>query len=372
MGTITNQELTDLINESETGVETPETQPENTPTPQNEAPQPETAPAAEKTPEALTFNLDEELQKISNGEIKTQDELKAILGKTKELGTLEAKLKNFEDENTSLKAKVATDPFANDLARKLNDMYKSGANQSQVDAFIRINKVENIDALSPVEAKKLELQIKQGLSAEEAEQYVTGTYKLVAEDPNDNDELAKIKLEEIRLKVDANASREFLKTHKAEVSAVPVDNSQIEAQKKQEDFQKHITDLTPLVKNVSNILAFKDINVNGKDGEAAFKMDLELSDESKASLEPALMDYISKNGANIPNTEEGIAHIKTVGENILVLQNWKNWLANATNTREKAVRAEYHNPSTPNRGTDNPNQGKTSKEELADWLLANG
>lgn len=322
-------------------------------------------------PAAPVFNLDEELQKLTGGEIKSKDDLVQILGKSKGLGELEAKLKTFEDENLDLKAKVSVDPFANDMARKLNALYQANAPQNTIDAFIRINRVESIDDLSPLEAKKLELQIKEGLSAEEAEDYIKGTYKLEQDDPEDDSELVKMKHDALRLKVDSNASKEFLKTHKADVSQAPIDESAKVAEKQQEDFKAHVNTLIPIVKNLSNVFAFKDINVNGKDGEAAFKMDLDLSDESKASIEPALMDYINKNGANIPNTQEGIDHLKTVGENILVLQNWKTWLATATNSREKTVRAEYHNPSTPDRGKDNPNVGKTSQQELGEWLLEN-
>lgn len=370
MAEVSQQDLIDTIN----GVEPePVNTPQNTDQPPVNGDQPNPAPVPEpdKSNPAPTFNLDEELAKLSNGEIKTKDELAAILGRAKEYDSLEAKFKTYESENTDLKAKVSVDPFANDFSRKLNEFYKVGADQHVIDAFMRINRVENIDDLSPLEARKLELQIKEGLTPEEASQYIDGTYKLKAEDEENPSDLQKAKHEEIRLKVDSNASKEFLKTHKAQASQIPTDPTVAKAQEQESLKAKHVESLLPFAKNVSQQIAFKDINVNGKDGEAAFKMDFNLSDESKASLEPALVDYISKNGMNIPNTQEGVDHLKTVAENILVLQNWKRWIADATNTREKSVREEYHNPSSVNRGKDNPNPGKTSVEELGDWLLQN-
>lgn len=374
MSGITEQALSDLILESQGEPTSQQEQVTETPTaPVTEAPITPEAPKAEtlETPTQPTFNLDEELQKLTGGEIKSKDQLSEILGKTKGLSELEARLKTFEDENTSLKAQVNTSPFANDTIKKLNDLYSKNVPQHTIDAFMRINKVENIDDLQPLEARKLALQIKEGLSSEEAEDYINGTYKLVASDPDDDGEVAKVKIETLRLKLDSNADKEFLKTHKADVSREPVDANQKQVEQQQQDLQKHVATLQPIVKNISNELAFKDININGKEGEAAIKMDFDLTPESKESLEPALLDYIAKNGANIPNNQEGIDHLKTVGNNILVLQNWKKWISDATNNTDKRVRAEYHNPTTPNRGNDNPTPGKTSKDELAQWVLEN-
>lgn len=334
---------------------------------------PTPAPNAEptKAPETPTFNLAEELQKTTNGEVKSAEELSEILTKYKGLSELEAKLKTYEEENTSLKASANTNPFANDTVKKLNEFYSKGVSQNTIDAFLRINKVENIDDLQPLEARKLELQIKDGLTAEEAEDYLGSLYKLKADDEEDLDELTKVRQDAIRLKVESNQSKEFLKTHKAEVSKEPIDNSAKLEQDRQAEYQKILELITPIAKSVVNEVEFKGININGKDGEASIKMDLEFTPESKAQMEANLMNIVKANPQVYPNTEEGKQQLKQVAENMLVLQNWKKWVADATNSTDKRVRAEYHNPSTPNRGDDNPNKGKTSNEELADWVLQN-
>ncbi len=371
MAEVTQQDLIDTIN----GTESQETPPTPTPEITQNEPTKEVdnppAPVAEQAPETPTFNLDEELQKLTNGEITSKDQLSEILGKTKGLSELEAKLKTFEDENTSLKSQVNTNPFANDQIKKLNELYQKGASENTIEAYLRINKVPNIDDLEPLEARKLALQIKEGLTVQEAEEYVRGTYKLSVEDQDDPEEVAKAKMDAIRLKVDSNSDKEFLKTHKAEVSQAPVDNSAIESQKQAESHQKHVELLTPIAKSIVNELSFKDININGKDGEAAIKMDLEPTPESKAFVQERLLKVVNEQGVNIPNTEEGKKQLQEVASNILVLQNWKKWLADSTNTREKDVRAEYHNPTKVDRGNDNPTPGLTSKEELAQWVIEN-
>jgi hypothetical protein len=355
MSVISEQDLIDTINGTESPNATPTPQEEQNPTAPIIEAEPPVKPEEQPTEQSVTptFNLADELQKATNGEIKSAEHLAEILGKSKGLSELEAKLKTYEDENTSLKAKVAIDPYANDFTKKLDTLVRANVPQQTIDAFIRINKVENIDDLQPVEARILALQIKEGLTPQEAEDYINGTYKLQVEDEEDLKEVADVRREQIRLKVDANADKEFLKTHKAEVSSVPVDNSVKEAETRNQDLQKHVEAITPIVKNISNELSFKDFTINGKEGEAAIKMDLEFAPESKADIENRLMAIVKSDPLSYPNTQEGIDKLKSVG------------------STDKRVRAEYHNPTTPNRGNDNPNPGKTSNEELADWVLQN-
>lgn len=375
MGIVTEQDLIDTINDVESTPAPVADAPVSTenPTPIPPAADAPVIPAKadDQPPAQPVFNLDEELQKISNGEITSKDQLAEILGKTKGISELEAKLKTYEEENTSLKAKAEVSPFANDFTKKMNDLYKSGVQQSTIDAFVKINKVENIDDLQPIEARKLALQIKEGLTAEEAEAYVKGTYKLTQEDPDDEAEATAVRLANIKLKVDANSDKEFLKTHKANVSTPAVDNSEKEAKDYADSIKKQSETLLPIAKSVISALAFKDIVINGKDGEAAIKMDLEMTPESKTMMENRMMELVNTSPQTFPNTPEGIEKLKQTAENLVVLQNWKSWIATSVNTREKDVRAEYHNPTTPSRGTDNPNVGKTSNEELGDWILAN-
>lgn len=368
------QDLIDTINGSDdvqTEIKQPEQQSENSQHELNQEQEnkQEKQPEQQKAPE---FNLEDELQKLTNGEIKSKDQLSEILGKAKTLSDLEGQMKTLNEENTNLKAQANTNPFADDFTKRLNDLRKANASQNTIDAFIRINRVDNIDDLSPVDARILSLQIKEGLTSQEAEDYVYGSYKLKNADPDDTDEEAKVRMDTLRLKVDSNADKEFLKTHKAEVSSLPVDNSKIEAEKQQQKHQEHVQTLTPIAKTIANSVVFKEININGKDGEAAVKMDLNYTDESKSLVEQKLLEIVQQNGVTIPNTPEGIKVLNDVAENMYVNLNWKRWLAESTNATEKRVRAEYHNPSSINRGDDNPNKGRTAKEELGQFLLDNG
>lgn len=330
----------------------------------------------EKTTAQPAFDLDAELLKISGGSIKSQSEFADFSERVKKLPDLESRLKSFEDENTSLKEKVNTDPFVNDFTRKLNELYKGGAKESQVQAFIALNKVDNLDSLSPFDAKVLALQMKNGLSAEDAEIYINGTYKL---DTEENDE-GTIHRENIRLKVDSQADKDFLKTYKSEVSTPPANESQ-KQQKQFEEQQALLQDeqtakiqkLTPVAKDISQNIDnyFKGVSLNGKTGDKNIVTDFALSDDSKESVQRTVQQFINNSPQSIPDGEEGVEFLKGFAETLAVKANYKNWIINAASVREKQVREEYHNPTTIHRGTDNVHNGKTNKEALGQWLLDN-
>lgn len=337
------------------------------PTPPPVTPEP-TTPTDTPPPAQPPLDFDAELVKITGGNVKSKEELAAWIDRSAKYDDLESRLKTFEDENTSLKAKVSTDPFANDFTKRLNDLYKSGATESQIQAFTAINRVTDLDGLSPVDARLLALQIKSGLTEEEARVYLNASYKI---DPDENDEQT-VKNENIRLKVDARADLEFLKTHKADVSKVPespVDTQQKELEQKQTE---QLAKLAPLAKTVTKdaVNLFKGMTINGKEGDQNIKTDFEPSEDSVKSLEPLVKQYIESNWQDLSPDDKGSAQIKAYVENILAIQNYKNWMIHAASVRETQVRAEYHNPTPINRGQDAPNPGKSSKEELDQKILA--
>jgi|SRR5579863_2004004 len=319
-------------------------------------------------PAAAPFNFDEELVKITGGAVKSKDDIAALLEASKKLPDLESRLKTFEQENTSLKT---ADPFANDFTKKLNELYRAGANESQINAFMTINKVTDIDALKPMEASALALQVKFGLTSDEAKTYLSDKYKIDLDDPN----AVLDKNAEIALKIDSTADRDFLKTHKAEVSQAPVNQAAQDAEKQQQllqqQYNEQITKLEPVAKNVvADVLAnsFKGVSINGKEDETAIRVDLPISEESKATIAKATADMVASNWDALTADEKGQAAIKTFSDNVLILQNYKNWLIDVASKTELRVRAEYTNASPINRGTAAEPLGKTKQQERVDGI----
>ena len=336
-------------------VETPETPTEQTPN--TDTP----------TPAQPTFNLDAELEKISNGAIKSQAEIAAIIERSNKAADFESRYTNLEKENNDLKAKVATDPFANDYTKRLNELYKSGASESQIQAFTTLNKVANLEGLAPADARILALQIKNGLSEDEAKTYLASTYKL---DPSEFDE-ATIKAEEIRLKVDANADREFLKTHKAEVSKIPESQAEVQQREYEQKQTEQVAKLQPIAKGVTQNAKdlFKGLSLNGKAGDQNVTADFEVTEQSLKNIEPLVEKFIESNWQGLTPDENGKEAIQGYVKNLLVIQNFETLLINAAAQRELQVRAEYNNPTPVNRGQDAPSPVKSSKEEFEQQLL---
>ena len=333
-----------------------------TPEPTEQTPNTDTPPPAQPT-----FNLDAELEKISGGAIKSQAEIAAIIERSNKAADFESRFTNLEKENNDLKAKVATDPFANDYTKRLNELYKSGASESQIQAFTTLNKVANLEGLAPADARILALQIKNGLSEDEAKTYLASTYKL---DPSEFDE-ATIKAEEIRLKVDANADREFLKTHKAEVSKIPESQADVQQREYEQKQAEQVAKLQPIAKSVTQGAKdlFKGLSLNGKDGDANVKGDFEVTEQSLKNIEPLVEKFIESNWQGLTPDENGREAIQGYVKNLLVIQNFETMIINAAAQRELQVRAEYNNPTPVNRGQDAPSPVKSSKEEFEQQLI---
>ncbi len=329
---------------------------------------PEIPPAAEAAsaePAKLTeqaqatYDPDEVLVKITDGKIKSSTELAGILEKYSQFDDFESRLKALDDENTTLKAKVATDPFANDLSKKFNDLLKGGAKPEQVDAFLKLNKHDNFESMSAYDAKLLALQVKEGLTEKEAKTYLESQYKLNP-DEHDEDTIAK---EQIRLKVDARGDREFLNAHKARVSQAPQSEYEqqqaIQAQKQTEQLEK----LAPIAKNALKEISFAGININGKSDEKAILADFTPSEESMKTLPDKVAQFIKNEWNNIPANDAGAQRISDFAKSILILENHEAWRQHAVNVAEKKIREEYHNPSAIQRGVDNTsNAGKSDKD----------
>lgn len=295
------------------------------------------------------FNLDEELVKITDGRVKSQTELAGILDKYSQFDDFESRLKATEDENLSLKAKVATDPFANDLSKKFNDLLKGGAKPEQVDAFLKLNKHDNFESMSAYDAKLLALQVKEGLTEKEAKIYLESSYKL---NPDEHDE-ETIAREQIRLKVDARGDREFLTSHKAQVSQAPASEYEQQQALQEQKQAQHIDKLAPIAQNALKGINFTNQNINGKADDKAMFADFTPSQESLNTLPDKVAQFIKNEWNNIPANDAGAQRISDFAKSILVLENWQSWQQHAVNVADKSIRAEYHNPSAIQRGVDN-------------------
>lgn len=310
------------------------------------------------------FNLDDELVKITDGRIKSKTDLAGILDRYSQFDDFESRLKALDDENLSLKAKVNTDPFANDLSKKFNELLKGGAKPEQVEAFLTLNKHDNFESMSAYDAKLLALQVKEGLTEKEAKIYLDASYKLNAEE-HDEETIAR---EQIRLKVDARADKEFLASKKAEVSTPPKNEQEALAQLNAEKQTAHIDKLAPIAQNALKQISFAGVNINGKADDKAILADFTPSETSLKSLPDKVAQYVKDQWANLPANEDGAKRISDFARSILILENHEAWQQHAVNVTEKKIREEYHNPSAIQRGTDAEHAGKSDRDNRVKFV----
>lgn len=305
------------------------------------------------------FDINAELVKITDGRIKSKDEIAGILERYSQFDDFESRLQQLGDENTELKAKVNTNPFANDLSKKFNDLLKGGAKAEQVDAFLKLNKHDNFESMPAYDAKLLALQVKEGLTEKEAKIYLESSYKLNPEE-HDEDTIAR---EQIRLKVDARGDREFLAAHKAQVSTAPVNEYEQQQAQQAQAQQQRITQLAPIAQNALKQISFTNQNINGKSDDKAMFADFTPSQESLNTLPDKVAQFIQNEWSNIPANEDGAKRISEFGKSILVLENWQTWQHHAVNTAEKKILESFHNPSAIKRGVDNTaNAGNADRD----------
>lgn len=351
-------------------VQEPQNQPTNTdPAPAPVAPaepgnDPAATPAApiDQQPAPQNSNWISEAGKIAGIEFKTEDEVKGFFDKAKGYSDLQSKYDALNQNYESLKAQP--EPFANEHIKKLNEMIQQGRSKDDIAAFEKINSVGELKDLQPLEKVKLALQLRDGLTPEEADVRIKSLYKL-DEATFDADIIAENK---INLKLDAKKDEEFLDSFRVKITENPASKQQ-EIQEKQK--AEYTEKVIPIAKSIQEkYTAIKGVNLNGKTGEDAVTLDLPVSEESRNYLADLTTKFASD--YNIPLTNEGIKQLEEYAESVLWIQNRQSIAIHIASETERRVRAEFDNPSTIDRGPDNPSDNSAlAAKQQEEWVLAN-
>lgn len=322
----------------------------------------EAPPAPSQEPAVTPTNWISEVSKSIGMEIQSVDQLKDLAKKATEYDGLESQKTILNQELEKLKAEQSVNPYANDYIKKLNDMVAQRRSKDDIKAFETINSVGELKELDPLHTVKLALQLRDGLTPEEADIRIKSRYKL-DDTLYDEDVVSANKVD---LKLDAKKDAEFLETFKAKVSENPVEAQQQDLQKKVQEYTARVT---PIAKSIQeNLTAIKGVNLNGKAGEDAFITDLPVSEETRSKISEIVTQYAVAN--EIELNEEGVKNLNTFAENIAAVQNWRNWMIDAASKAELRVRAEFDNPSTIERGNDNPvDQSAITAKKQEEWVL---
>jgi hypothetical protein len=197
-----------------------------TPAPEVTTPEPEvtppTEPAAEAAPVVETptpttpltsepYNFWPDLDQRTEGLIKDEDSLTALLQKGKEYEAIVAEKEEIQ--------KNAFKP-ANDYIAKLNEMTLAGANTDQIKAFVKLNGYGDLDQLSPIDLKVTKMVLTEGYSEEIARKLVTRQYDLNQFDETDPDQKDEADIMREQLRIEAKKDLEILNNYKKELTVV--------------------------------------------------------------------------------------------------------------------------------------------------------
>lgn len=247
-----------------------------------------TAPVVNDNPNDFIANL----ERISGGTIKTQEDFIAALEKAKKVDTLEPTL-------AELQAKLAVNPYADEYEQKRNELKKAGASKEQIKAFEQINELGDLSELSSKEAKIMKMVLVDGLGEKVARLKVEKEFSFKdqggEELEGDDLEIAQSDLDQ-----SAKPDRVALEAYKATASFAPVsDVPLVDAAAK----AKYESELKPVLEGFArDYSSITNLNLNGKEGDEAVNLDLKVSEDDKTGMITDIRDFLT--GNNLPLTQE--------------------------------------------------------------------
>ena len=276
-------------------------------------------------------------------------------GKIDSEDSLQSVLSNFEQkqqELEELRQKAGQDPFANDRVKKLNELYASGASESQIVQFLKLQSID-VDTVDAVEAKKLRYMHEYGYDEQTALQAVYDDYPLDDEDLEDS-EIGKIKR---KLERDTKADREFLKNLRVEVGKTnDVKTKEQELQRQQ--YEQAVDSWLPSA--VEGLTGIEKVNTNGKDGDDALYFDFTFDNTFQSQIPELAKRFAMANGLNPsdPASKQAVrnfiksAYFANNGEKAIQIA-----VTDAVSKRDEYWLQKYNLPN--DRKPDHPGAGKT-------------
>lgn len=255
-------------------------------------------------------------------------------------------LDEIESYVSQLEEKANKDPFANDLIRDLNKAIAEGVDP---DLYMAVSRID-AETLSERDALILELQWKNGLTAEDAEFMVSKTYRL----SDDGDELdmsdPDVREAQIKLRVDGQKAKDFLSQYKQDALTPPI--------------EKQIKEVSaawnPVIPQVLN--NWKSFTINSKTGT----YQIPTSDAAMKAAESLLRETIETGLFDSMPDKDGMAIANAIVEKEIMkhdLQHAVDYVADTLKTKQLE---EKHNPRKPVGADSAPIAA--GQDDLISWL----
>lgn len=241
-------------------------------------------------------------------------------GRFKSIDEVETYLMDVEN-------KASKDPFANDLVRNLNKAIADGIDP---ELYMNVSRMD-VSQMSEKEALILEVQMKNGLSAEDAEFFVERAYKLPEEINEYNANDPDVREAQIKMRIDSQKAKEYLDDYKSEALTSP-----------KEKWQSQLTDAwEPMIPKVVD--NYKTFTVNTKAGEYNVPA-------SQGAIQAAntLLSEVIKSGMleNMPD-QEGMAIANAIVEKEILKHDFHYAIEYIANQMKEQQLEQKHNIRKP-------------------------
>lgn len=291
---------------------------------------PEVVTKGTNASESYELSADEYIDEMSNGMFKSEQEFK-------DSGILELadEYDQLVDKYNQLVEKGGNEPkFASDYVKGLNDFILKGGDPKVYSEVVSVDYSEK----SEFDVMKMSLKANDGLTDQEATDYINNKYKL----DEDLYDATEMKLGAIELKRDSRSERENLISLQREAMTPRLGN---ETQAGPTNEELNYADEQRIDK-WDGVITDKVNSVS--DLKYDFGLEYAISEEQKDKIDDKVFDIVSTSGLEF--TSENIENVKTMAMNLFIQENHQQMMKASydfglSQAQEQKIKSD-HNPSS--------------------------
>lgn len=334
------------------GTEVPEMGKEE---PGTEVPTEEATKEEPSNEELEISDSDKYIDEMSNGMFKSEAEFK-------ESGLLELpdKYDQLVDEYNQLVeegAETREPEFASDYVKGLNDFILNGGDPKVYAEVVSVDYAEK----SEFDVMKIALKANDGLTDQEATDYLNNKYKLDTDEFTDQE----MRMGTIELKRDAKSERESLVNLQKE-AMTPRQAPETQAGPTEEEISKaHEERLDSWDETVTK----ETESISSLEYDFGFKY--EISEEQKDLIDDKVFDIIDKSG--LEYTQENVDTVKQMAQNLFIQDNHQEMMKAAydfgvSKTQEEKIKSDHNPSAVPETEVPETTVAKTRSDHAIDMI----
>lgn len=206
-------------------------------------------------------------------------------GATDETEALKARIKELESNQVT---------FASDWMKTLNEMHLKGASKEQVQSFLKINQIGNLDEMNPFDTKVSKLVLIDGFSEKSARALVNRDFNIEAKIEEFGEDSEEVELLKEELRISSSNDLKELNSYRHELTVVEnkeakqAQEAELAAQAQQAQFVKFVDQEAP---KISTFFPKTDAHKLRVGGEKGVEIDLDFKYEQEF-LEKQLPSYV--------------------------------------------------------------------------------